>query len=66
MIELGESRQYHRVLLFPGWGKSFDKTRRHKLLEGMERMGVPVKIVNMVGAMHKRAKFCVEIDGIAS
>ena len=65
-MDKGESRQSKTILVLLDWEKAFDKVRHDKLIEALERMGLPPKITTIIKNCYKKASFYTSMDGKSS
>eukprot|EP00959_Pyramimonas_sp_CCMP1952_P240415 5024364-Pyramimonas_sp.AAC.1 len=57
-------QQVSLVLL--DWEKAFDRLTRKGLFSALQRMGVPIKLQNIIKSLYENPKFKVEYDGQTS
>ena len=54
----------HFILL--DWEKAFDRVRIPKMLEALERFGVPIELIMAIKALYRNSQFVVEENGYTS
>ena len=61
--EIHEESNMELVSVLLDWEKAFDKVHQGKLLEALSRIGIPDKMVRVIGAIYREPKFAVRDDG---
>ncbi len=64
--EYGEKTTNKVMLLLLDWEKAFDRINRDKMQEAFEKIGIPLKMRNILKALYKNTTFKTEIDGVES
>ena len=66
MVGKGEARQNKTLLVLLDWEKAFDKIRHEMLIDALERMNIPGRLVNLIKSMYTNPTFQVSMDGRTS
>ena len=66
MIEKGEALQGQTLLVLLDWAKAFDKVKHVELINALQRMNIPDKLVRIMRMFYTEPTFCVEMDGKTS
>ena len=66
IAEHSEQTTTKTILLLLDWEKAFDKVTRPGLMSALGRMGVPEKLLRVIGDMYAQPTFKVEMEGTSS
>ena len=59
--DYAERKGQKGLMLLLDWEKAFDKIERDKLMEALERLEVPPRLLGMIRLMYKEPKFKVVV-----
>ncbi|MDA8583201.1 reverse transcriptase family protein [bacterium] len=60
--DYAESSGEGLIFVFLDWEKAFDKINHHRLIEALERLNIPTKVINVIKALYSQPSFRVSKD----
>ena len=63
ILDLSEREGSNLSMILLDWEKAFDKIDHGRLLEALERLGVPSKMLSLIGTIYREPKFRVKSGG---
>ena len=61
--EIHEEAGLELITILLDWEKAFDKIHQDKLIQALQRIGIPEKVVRLIRAIYRAPKFCVKEIG---